>query len=98
MTNLESFNKALIIQDDSVATIILESKSIDPTLEDDNAVSFAWGLIYSVTSPDYTQGKTSEKFTTAAITQRLKQGKDILNANGIAYQPFGSIDVEGGEW
>ena len=100
MTNLEAFNKGLIIQDDSFATIILKSKSIDPTGEDetDNSISLAWGFIYSITAPDYTQGKTSEKLTATAAKARKQIGIDMLRENDIYYNDASNATISSIDW
>ena len=98
MTNLESFNKGLIIEDDSFATIILNQKSIDPSGTDDNYQSLAWGFIYSVVAPDYTQGKTSEKLTSTAVSARISRGKSMLAELEIYYDDSSATEINTITW
>jgi len=71
--------------DDSRAEFVLETKSIDPTLEDQVPVSGAWGMIESATTVDYSQGRTSETLSNSARALLKNNAKQILKANGIYY-------------
>lgn len=98
MTNLEAFNKGLIIEDDSFATIILNEKDIEPAGTDDNYVSLAWGYIYSITAPDYTQGKTSEKLTAKAANARKQIGIKMLKDKDIYYDDGSTATINPIDW
>lgn len=92
MTNSEAFQ--VYFSDSTRAEFVLTTKGIDPTLSDENAVSGAWGMIESATTADYSQGRTSEKLSTGARSQLLKNAKQILKDNGI-YWNDGSVPKVG---
>jgi hypothetical protein len=83
MTNKEAFK--VYYPDDSRAEFVLGVKLIDPTLEDQNDVSGAWGMIESATTADYSQGRTSETLSNSARARLINNAKQILKANGIYY-------------
>jgi hypothetical protein len=95
MTNSEAFQ--IYYPDADRATFVLTSKGIDSALADENDVSGAYGMIESVTSANYSQGRTSESLSAGARTQLLNNAKQILNANGI-YLSNGSATVGSTKW
>ena len=83
MTNKEAFTS--YYPDETRASLVLGRNGIDPTLEDQNAVSGAWGMIESATTADYSQGRTSETLSNSARALLKNNAKQILKANGIYY-------------
>ena len=81
MTNKEAF--MVYYSDSDRADLVLNNKSINPNGNDSNPVSSAWGMIELCTSPDYSQGRTSEKYTSDSRRQLLNNAKKILRDNGI---------------
>ena len=95
MTNSEAFQ--IYYPDADRATFVLTAKGLDPTFDDENSVAGAYGMIESVTSANYSQGRTSESLSAGARTQLLNNAKQILNANGI-YLNNGSATVGSARW
>lgn len=96
MTNLEAFK--VYFPDDSTAEFVLETKSIDPTLSDQVAVSGAWGMIEKITSADYSQGRTSETLSNSARAALKTNAKAILSANGIYWSDGTTPTVGSTTW
>lgn len=94
-TNLQAF--MIYVQDDAKAAIVLNNRDIDPDASDKNAVSSAWGMVEKCISSDYSQGRTSESFSTSARAQMMRTAREILKANGIYYIPKQST-VNGVIW
>ena len=95
MTNSEAFQ--IYYPNADRATFVLKSKGLDPTFDDENSVAGAYGMIESVTSANYSQGRTSESLSAGARTQLLRNAEQILNANGI-YLGHGSATVGSARW
>lgn len=94
-TNLQAF--MIYVQDETLAAVVLNNRGIDPEGTDKNAVSSAWGMVEKCMSSDYSQGRTSESFSTSARALMMKQAKEILRNNGIFYFPKQST-VNGVIW
>ena len=84
MTNLEAIQ--LYIENSGKASAILNLKSIDPTLSDQNDVSMAWGMIYASLDPNYKAGMTSITYTSRQLSNLRNEGIKILRATGIYYR------------
>lgn len=96
MTNKEAF--MIYFQDGPTAEFVLGTKSIDPTLSDQNDVSGAWGMIEKATSADYSQGRTSETLSNSARARLINNAKQILLANGIYYNDGTTPSVGAIQW
>ena len=94
-TNLQAF--MIYVQDETLAGVVLNNRSIDPAGTDKNAVSSAWGMVEKCMSSDYSQGRTSERFSTSARALMMGQAREILRNNGIFYFPKQST-VNGVIW
>ena len=96
MTNKEAF--IIYFPDSSIAEFVLGTKSIDPTLSDQVAVSGAWGMIEKATSADYSQGRTSETLSNGARAALKTNAKAILLANGIYWNDGTTPTVGSTTW
>ena len=96
MTNSEAF--MVYFPDSDRADLVLANKSITPAGTEDNPVSSAWGMIEAATAPDYSQGRTSEKLSSGARRQLIKNAQDILKANGIYWNPGTTPIVTSSKW
>ena len=94
-TNKQAF--MIYVQDEAKAVGVLNIRNIDPELSDKNAVSSAWGMVEKCMSSDYSQGRTSERFSTSARALMMGQAREILRNNGIFYFPKQST-VNGVIW
>ena len=95
ITNRQAF--MVYVQDAPKADAVLNIRNIDPELSDKNAISSAWGMVEKCMSSDYSQGRTSESFSTSARALMMRQAREILKANGIFYFPQ-QLTVNGVIW
>lgn len=80
MTNKEAFE---INGSSSKSAATLSVYGIDPTLEDKNKLSMAYGMFSAATNSEIKIGDTSEKLSTSAINSLLAQADAIFKEEGV---------------
>lgn len=96
MTNKEAFME--YYPESGRADLVLSNNLIDPNGNDSNPVSSAWGMIELCTTPDYSQGRTSEKYSSSSRHQLLNNAKKILRDNGIYWDDGTTPTVGSIKW
>jgi len=96
VTNLLAFTS--YFPDTTLASVVLESKGIDPAKTDKNEVSSAWGMLEKAKSSDYSQGRTSEKLSAAARKRLVDDAIAIFKKNDIVYIEHKTANITGVQW
>ena len=96
VTNLLAFTS--YFPDTTLASVVLESKGINPNFKDKIEVSSAWGMLEKAKSSDYSQGRTSEKISSAARKRLVDDAKAIFKKNDIVYIEHVTAHITGVQW
>lgn len=96
ITNLLAFTS--YFPDATLAGVVLEGKGIEPSGTDQNEVSSAWGMLEKAKSSDYTQGRTSEKLSSAARKRLVDDAKAIFKKYDVVYIEHLTANVNGYQW
>jgi len=84
MTNLEAY--MAYNSNELTGNLSLELYNIDPSGQDDKAVSAGLGMIDKSLAPSFSQGDTQETISNGLRSALFNRGRRILSDNGIEYK------------